>query len=237
MPGEAQLNILVIDDDEDIRHLLTEILRPDEHVVFPAGSAEDGLQLLPYTTFDVAFLDQNLPGMEGLVLGEYLRKNNSHMTVALVTGADDPRLARLGEAHDIRVIAKPFEVRQILDVVDAHRRKLRASLEPPAPSAERRPSLIDARDVLRDAFDDLNVPERLSEKLVRVVRARLAELRTERRYDEADRVVAYAGLVALSVLGVDPPRAPSGLTLHQEYDALMSKHGLERAFGGADEPS
>ncbi len=232
MPAESsQLNILVIDDDEDVRQLLIEILLPEQHQVFSVGSAEEGLQLLPYTTFDVAFLDQNLPGMEGLVLGEFLRKNNPHMTVALVTGADDPRLVRMGEAHDIRVIPKPFEVRQILATLDEHRAKLRVSLDAPPPIvADQRPSLVGAEAVLREAFEDLNVPERLSEKLVRVVRARLAELRTARRYDENDRVVAYAGLVALSVLGIDPPRAPSGLTLHEEYDALMAKHGLEGAF-------
>lgn len=227
-----QLNILVIDDEEEMRTLLVEILLPEQHQIFSVGSAEEGLQLLPYTTFDVAFLDQNLPGMEGLVLGEYLRKNNPQMTVALVTGADDPRLARLGEAHDIRVILKPFEVREILAVIDDHKRSVRVSLDPApgAPVAEKRPSLLDARDVLREAFDDLNVPDRVAEKITRVVRAKLAELRTERRYAESDRVVAYAGLVALRVLGVDAPKLSSGLTLHQEYDALMAKHGLERAF-------
>ena len=115
----GQLHILVIDDDEDMRQLLTEVLLPDQHQVYAAGSAEEGLQLLPYTTFDVAFLDQNLPGMEGLVLGEFLRKNNSQMTVALVTGNDDPRLPKLGDQAGIRVIAKPFEVREILDVIVA----------------------------------------------------------------------------------------------------------------------
>lgn len=227
----SQLNILVIDDDEDMRQLLIEILLPEQHQVFAAGSAEEGLQLLPYTTFHVAFLDQNLPGMEGLVLGEYLRKNNPEMTIALVTGADDPKLTRLGEAHDIRVIAKPFEVREIFEVIDGHKNSPRPSLDAPGPVAQRRPSLVGATALLREAFEDVNVPDRLAERLARVVRARLAELRTERRYDESDRIVAYAGLVAMRVLGVDAARGPGGQTLHEEYDALMERHGLERAFG------
>jgi DNA-binding NtrC family response regulator len=234
MGDEVQLNILVIDDDEDMRQLLIEILLPEQHQVFAAGSAEEGLQLLPYTTFDVAFLDQNLPGMEGLVLGEYLRKNNPEMTIALVTGSEDTRLGRLGERLDIRVIKKPFEVRQIFEVLDAHRRSRRTSLDARPPEADKRPSLLTAQDVLREAYQDLHVPERLAEKLVRVVRARLAELRTARRYAEADRVVAYAGLVTLEVLGVDAPKMPSGLTLYEEYDALMDRHGLERAFSSED---
>ena len=121
MVAEPQLHVLVIDDDEDVRQLLVEILLPDEHQIFAVGSAEEGLQLLPYHTFHVAFLDQNLPGMEGLVLGEFLQKNNPDMKVALVTGNDDPRLPRLGEKLGIKFIAKPFEVRSILDVIDEYR--------------------------------------------------------------------------------------------------------------------
>jgi hypothetical protein len=98
------------------------------------------------------------------------------------------------------------------------------------PDADERPSLVGAEGVLAEAFTELHVPDRLADRLARVVRARLAELRTARRYDEADRVVAYAGLVALRVLSVDEVRLPNGLTLHEEYDALMTRHGLERAF-------
>ena len=115
-----QLNILVIDDDEDIRNLMIKILLAHEHQVFAVGSAEQGLELLPYHRFHVAFLDQNLPGMEGLVLGEYLRSNNPSMKIALVTAEDDPRLIKVGDRFDITVIAKPFEVRQVLDLVSSY---------------------------------------------------------------------------------------------------------------------
>src|SRR5262245_55407191 len=111
--GESEnrdlLHILVIDDEEEMRNLMLEVLVPRGHQAFAVASAEEGLELLPYHTFDLAFLDQNLPGMEGLVMGEYLRKNNPRMRIALVTGSEDPRLEKLGAEHRIDVIRKPFE--------------------------------------------------------------------------------------------------------------------------------
>ncbi|MFO0724275.1 MAG: response regulator [Myxococcota bacterium] len=220
-----QLNILVIDDDEDIRALMIKILLPHEHQVFAVGSAEEGLNLLPYNTFHVAFLDQNLPGMEGLVLGEYLRKNNPSMKVALVTGEDDPKLSRLGGAFDITVIAKPFEVRQILDVVSAYQSEQakRVSLEPPPRGAKEVP-WVAHWSAIAEAFGSVNVPERVEERLTKTVRAALSELRSESRYSDQTRVVATAGIVALEVLGLRPEK------LAKELDDILAGYGLPRTF-------
>ena len=114
MEGEHdQLNILVIDDDEAMRHLLVDIVTRSGHQAVPAASAEAGLETLPYWTFQVAFIDHKLPGMEGLVLGEYLRRNNADMTIALITGESDQRLLRQTKALNITFVSKPFDVRQI----------------------------------------------------------------------------------------------------------------------------
>ena len=86
------LNVLVVDDDVAMRELVCNIVTREGHRPFPAESAEAGLQMLPMYTFQVAFLDQRLPGMEGLLLGEYLRTNNPEMLIALVTAEDDRAL-------------------------------------------------------------------------------------------------------------------------------------------------
>lgn len=226
-----QLNILVIDDDEDIRNLMIKILLPHEHQVFAVGSAEQGLELLPYHRFHVAFLDQNLPGMEGLVLGEYLRSNNPSMKIALVTGEDDPRLIKVGDRFDITVIAKPFEVRQILDVVSSYQQAeaARISIEPP-PGAAKHLAWGEHFSALAEAFEAPHVPERLEERLTRTVRAALSDLRTESRYSERARAVATAGIITLEVLGLKPEK------LARELDDSLEKHGLPRSFTGPVEP-
>jgi CheY-like chemotaxis protein len=229
------LNILVIDDDEDMRHFLTDILFSNGHQVMAVGSAEEGLELLPFTTFQIAFLDQNLPGMEGLVLGEFLRRNNPHMRIALVTGSEDKHLERTGEAHRIEVIRKPFQVKQILDLItdfqqDAEKRRSErqkhADPDYHLPLARFFPDLP-------ELFDIPNVAKRVEERLASKVRDALAELRSVSRYNERARVLAYAGLVTMQVLKVKIPKGSSGRALTEEYDELMRTHGRRPDFSDA----
>lgn len=226
------LNILVIDDDQDMRELLVRILLPAQHQVFAVGSAEEGLELLPYTTFQIAFLDQNLPGMEGLVLGEYLRGNNPQMQIALVTGSEDPKLDRLGEQLQITVIRKPFQVEQVLDLVSAYqeasgqRHLQRQTQEAPDFAI----NISQTFEALPELFGMPSIPKRIEERLLSAVRQSLTALRSEGRFNEQDRAIAYSGLLALQVLGVKPPKGSEARTLFEEFDALMRMHGRRREF-------
>jgi CheY-like chemotaxis protein len=230
------LHVLVIDDDEQMRQLITRILLPGGHQVVSAGSAEEGLELLPYYTFQVAILDNRLPGMEGLVLGEFLRRNNAHMKIALVTGDDDARLDRFGEEQSIIVIHKPFEVGQILDLISRYQAEASARSErtraAEAPGFD--PELGAYLDQLAECFEIPNVPKRIEERLVHTIKRCLNDLRAVSRYNERDRVAALAGLLAMEVLGLKAPRASSGRTLFEEYDALMREHRRRTEFGGVE---
>jgi CheY-like chemotaxis protein len=235
--GESDvLNILVIDDDEDMRHFLTDILFSRGHQVMSVGSAEEGLELLPYTTFQIAFLDQNLPGMEGVVLGEFLRKNNPHMKIALVTGSEDRHLDKIGRAFDIEVIRKPFEVAQILDLITAYRSEAAARREERQKHADPEFHLPLSRFFaeLPDVFEMPNVPKRVEERLLSAIRDSLTELRSVSRYNERARVMAYAGLLTMQVLRLKIPKSSSGKLLFEEYDELMRSHGRKPDFTGRD---
>jgi CheY-like chemotaxis protein len=232
MGGLDVLDILVIDDDDDMRQLLTTILHRTGHQVMAVASAEQGLELLPITTFQIAFLDQNLPGMEGLVLGEYLRKNNPHMKIALVTGSEDQRLERIGERQDITVIRKPFTVPQILDVVSAYQREAaeRAEATIAEEAADHDLSLAAHFDALPEVFSIPNVPKRVEERITAAIRDALVELRAAGTFNERARVIAFAGIVTMQVLGMKIPKGSSGKPLHQEYDDLMREHRRRREF-------
>lgn len=227
-----QLNVLVIDDDEDMRRLLVDVVTQRGHQALPAASAEEGVALLPLWTFQVAFLDQGLPGMEGLVLGEFLRKNNPDMTIALVTGEDEPRIERHARDLSITFIAKPFEVKQIQAVLDdavseAHVRSVRRHRQEDtdfAPPVSRFVSEIEA------SYEMPHVPDRVAERLTTTIKRKLSDLRSVGRYTERDRVLALAGLLAARVLGIDLPRTHAGHTLFEEYDQIMRQQGRRTEF-------
>ena len=57
--------IAVIDDEPDIRLVITDALTADGHEVLAFGDGESGLAAILETSFDIAFIDINLPGIDG----------------------------------------------------------------------------------------------------------------------------------------------------------------------------
>jgi len=227
-----QMNVLVIDDDADVRRLIVEIITRKEHMAVEVSSAEEGLELLPYWTFQVAFIDQQLPGMEGLLLGEYLRRNNPDMMIALVTGQPDQQLKRRTRDLSIRFIPKPFKLQAIHEVLDdyvadaAEREHRRQRKE----DEDYAPPIAQFVEELTPCFDMAGVPSRLEERLVQVIKRSLNDLRSVSRYTERDRVIALSGLLTARVLGVSLPRSETGGTYFEEYDRLMRSHGRRTEF-------
>lgn len=232
--GEAgeQLNVLIIEDEPDMRRLLVDLVGRSDHIAVPAESAEAGLALLPNWTFQLAFLDHNLPGMEGLLLGEYLRDNNPDMTIALVTGSDEPKLERRTRDLKITFVPKPFE----LDRIDQIIRECVASLE--AKDEQRKhqadddfhPPIARYAEEIAEIYGIPSVPKRIKGRLEETIKRSLNDLRSRARYSERQRVVALSGLLTARVLDMDLPRHSDGHTLYEEYDRCMKEHGRRTEF-------
>jgi CheY-like chemotaxis protein len=229
-----QLNVLVVDDDRAMRELLTEIIHREGHQAIVTASAEEALELLPIWSFQLAFLDQNLPGIEGLLLGEYLRRSNPDMILALVTGEDDPRVEKRSKELSVTFIAKPFDNAEIHRVLESYieRARERAADRAQRGEPDFEPPIGRFASELHDCFGIPKVPPRIGERLTSTVQRCLNNLRSVSRYTERDRVVALSGLLTARVLGVDLPRASNGLTLYEEYDRLMQHHGRRTEFSG-----
>jgi two-component system phosphate regulon response regulator PhoB len=72
-PATASPRVLLVDDDDDIRAVVTTMLEASDLRVTPAGSAEEALSRLTDARFDLVILDWNLPTMSGLDLCRTLR--------------------------------------------------------------------------------------------------------------------------------------------------------------------
>lgn len=110
--------ILVVDDEEGSAFLLGENLTelgPD-CVVETACSAEEALEKIHVTPFDLVITDFRMPGIDGLQLIESLRTTHPHTRSILITAYGSPnvekRALRLGV---YRYITKPFLIEDLLD--------------------------------------------------------------------------------------------------------------------------
>ena len=226
------LNVLVIDDEADMRNMFARLLSGQEHQVVLAESAEEALQLLPQWTFHIAFVDQQLPGMQGLVLGEYLRRNNPDMSIVMMTGSDDPRIERRSRDLSLKFMPKPFGIADVLGVIEEYvvhardrEQRRRYSVDPAFD-----PPLGVFTEELAQSFRLPRVPDRIEDGLANTIKRCLNNLTSAARYNERDRVVALSGLLTARVLGVNLPRAKSGITLFEEYDRLMLERGRRPEF-------
>lgn len=115
------MRVLIVEDDEDFRISLVDLLLK---LGFAVDSAEDALTALgKLQSADVMLTDISLSGMDGLELCGEAKRTFPHLGVIVMTGYDSPEkrreAERLGAAY---YLAKPFERRDLLDCLAALKR-------------------------------------------------------------------------------------------------------------------
>ena len=88
-------DILIIDDDQSIGRLLSAMAEEMGHAAVARYSCGDGMAEVLRRSYDVVFLDVNLPDGSGLELLPQIRKTGSSPEVIIVTGQGDPDGAEL----------------------------------------------------------------------------------------------------------------------------------------------
>lgn len=125
----TQANILVVDDDPDLRWMVNKYLSKHDYAVTLAEDGEKMREALAQETFDLAILDINLPGEDGLSLARYLRGNYSIGIIMLSAAAEVfDRIVGLEMGAD-DYVTKPFEPRELLARVKSVLRRTRQAQE------------------------------------------------------------------------------------------------------------
>jgi DNA-binding NtrC family response regulator len=82
----AKEQILVVDDDADLRQAIVEILTVDGFEVHGVGTAEEAQAMLSQTAYDVLVTDNNLPGQQGIELLEDSLVRYPQIVAVVMTG-------------------------------------------------------------------------------------------------------------------------------------------------------
>ncbi|MHB2153813.1 response regulator [Calditrichota bacterium GD2] len=112
---------LIVDDEIGLREVLTELLRIWDFEVIEAESGEQALECVANTeeTFDLIFIDVNLPGLSGRELFEHLQPDFPQASYILMSGFDrEQNAAELPESEDYIYLKKPFRVGELKDLID-----------------------------------------------------------------------------------------------------------------------
>ena len=103
------MKILIVDDDEN-NLLLTKLELRDEHWdVITAEDAKEALKLCGKENPDVAIVDINMPGVDGITLLKKIKKMRPDIPVAIFTGYDQAALKIPVEADALIVKSSSFK--------------------------------------------------------------------------------------------------------------------------------
>jgi CheY-like chemotaxis protein len=112
-------SILVVDDDIDTCHNLSDILTDLGYRVDVAHDGLSALELVRKNPYDVALLDYKMPGMDGLTLYRELKKLRAGTVAIVVTAyARGSTAAEASAAGAWQVLPKPVEFPKLLGLVD-----------------------------------------------------------------------------------------------------------------------
>ncbi len=105
--------VLIIDDEEQIRNLLIDVLGTS-YQCSDAGSAEEALAALAKTTFDLVISDIDMGGMSGLELVPRVHSLSPDTVVVMVSGNQDIEFAiRAMRVGAFDYITKPIDLRHV----------------------------------------------------------------------------------------------------------------------------
>jgi DNA-binding response OmpR family regulator len=146
--------VLVVDDEPNIREVVSLYLRRDGHAVVSAGDGDEALRLFQQTQPDLVVLDLMLPGLSGLEVCRQLQANRRVPLIMLTAkGEEEDRIVGLGVGADDYMV-KPFSPRELAARVEAVLRRVNET----QPASETERVLV---------FDELEIDPNTREVAVR----------------------------------------------------------------------
>jgi two-component system chemotaxis response regulator CheY len=113
-------SVLVVDDDDAIRTLISRVLLRANYEVAQAGNGSEALAKLRARRFQTVVLDLMMPVMSGFEVVEYLRTNDDAGApcIVVVSAAGERDLQSITSPLVRSVLRKPFDLPELLAAVE-----------------------------------------------------------------------------------------------------------------------
>jgi signal transduction histidine kinase/ActR/RegA family two-component response regulator len=110
--------ILVIDDEESVRDILSRMLKVKGHRVVVASDGEEGIERFKNETFDLVFTDLGMPKISGWEVGKTIKEMNPRVPIVMITGwGMELNREKISESGIDLVVSKPFQFDQVIELV------------------------------------------------------------------------------------------------------------------------
>lgn len=113
-----KLNILLVEDEPDLRQIIAESLQPHVNHVYEAANGAQGLELFLAHPIDLIISDINMVKMNGLAMIKNIREYNPSIPTIFLTAYDsDENIFETIKLHNSHLIKKPFDKKQLMTTV------------------------------------------------------------------------------------------------------------------------
>lgn len=112
------MNILIIDDEESIREILTDILEDEGYKVFSSEDGESGIRWLDREHIDMCFLDIWMPKLGGIDVLGTIKERFPEVEVVMISGhAKIDQAVRATKMGAYDFLEKPLTIESVLSIV------------------------------------------------------------------------------------------------------------------------
>ncbi len=108
--------ILVIDDEPDVRRVLTRLFEREGHTVFEAANGVEALKLTHSETFDLVLVDMVMDKMDGVDTIAVLRNEVTSPVVAVSAHLTEDLVEELEKLGVAGFLQKPFSASDVKDL-------------------------------------------------------------------------------------------------------------------------
>jgi hypothetical protein len=241
------LHILVAEDTDENRELVSELLKKRGHSVDGVADGRQALDALEKNHYDVVLMDEQMPGMDGLEATRAIRQKEKstgkHQVIVALTGnvTEEDKQTRVEAGMD-GFVPKPFEMRALFDTIEFL--AAGAQVIPAAPVSAPPPSITDrapaqaqsaapvpiedvATHLLRTTGGNQKLARSLTKSFLADVPKRLAAIRVALAAKDGAKLdtAAHALKGSVAIFG-----AQTAVTAARNLEAM----GRSRNLSGAD---
>lgn len=152
--------VLLIEDEENIRKIISYDLRKAGHTIVESGDGQETLDIALKQPFDVLIIDWMLPHVSGIEIVQKLRTQHVDSVMIMLTARDDETdiLYAFDQGVD-DYVTKPFSPRELLARVNAHMKRQSKRMEKDLEIGELRINLKRREALLKDELLTLTKKE------------------------------------------------------------------------------
>lgn len=116
--NDNKFKILVVDDDENIREVLSDLLLLEGHQVLLAEEGGQALRIFEENQPDIIITDLGMPGISGWEVAKRMKKKDPSKKVIVISGwGASLQKDQLEENCVDQILSKPFHLEQVKKVI------------------------------------------------------------------------------------------------------------------------